>query len=74
MARTIKLQIAGMHCASCEKLVAMELQEIPGVEGSKIDAQTGQGMVRAGDGVGDDQIIAAVAKAGYEGRIIPAGA
>ena len=69
MSRTVKLQIEGMHCASCEKIITKELQEVPGVESIKIDSQTGRGAFIAGEEAGDEQIIAAVRRAGYQGRI-----
>ena len=70
MARTIKLRIEGMHCESCEKIITMELQEIPGVESAKINSQTGAGLVMVREEVSDAQIIAAVVKAGYQSRIV----
>ena len=34
-------RVSGMHCASCEKILRMDIGEIPGVKGVKANAATG---------------------------------
>lgn len=70
MDKNIKLKISGMHCGSCEKIIEMELQEIPGFKSAKINSQAGEGEVVVDEKVGDDQIIQAVQKAGYGASIV----
>lgn len=69
MERIIKLQIEGMHCQSCAEVITLELNEIPGIKSAKINSQTKEGTVVAAGKVGDARIIAAVSRAGYNGRI-----
>ena len=45
MKKTIELKISGMHCQSCEKLIAQELAELNGVIDSKINYSSGRGLV-----------------------------
>src|SRR3989339_439503 len=66
----IILNISGMHCASCEKIISLELQEVPGVESVKIDYQSGEAVIEATPGVDKDAIVAAIKKAGYDAQII----
>lgn len=70
MDRTIKLKITGMHCGSCEKIIEMELRDIPGLKSVKINFQSGEGDVVVGREVSDDQIVQAVQRAGYGANII----
>lgn len=70
MNEKITLKIEGMHCASCEKLVSLELKEVPGVLSAKIDFQKGTGIVET-TGLADEQeILAAVERAGYKAEIV----
>jgi len=71
MDKTIKLQIEGMHCGSCAKIIEMELEEIAGVKSVKIDSRDKSGEVTIEEGAVDESaIIAAIVKAGYRGTVI----
>jgi len=70
MDRTIKLKIEGMHCVSCEKIIGIELSDIQGVRSTKIDFQAGTGEVIVDQNISDEQIIAAIFKAGYKGEVV----
>jgi P-type Cu+ transporter len=71
MSKTIKLQIEGMHCGSCEKIIEMELKELVGVKSIKIDSASKSGEVVIEDGaIQEDEIVAAIARAGYKGIIV----
>lgn len=63
------LTISGMHCQSCEKLIATELSEVPGVIFSKIDYAAGNGIVEAAPQTTEALIIEAVKKAGYKAQV-----
>ena len=70
MEKIVKLHIEGRHCGSCEKIIEMELAEVPGLKSSKISFQANEGEVVVEQGVGDQQIIEAIRRAGYVGKII----
>ncbi|MEK9165623.1 MAG: cation transporter, partial [Patescibacteria group bacterium] len=69
MQKTI-LKISGMHCASCEKLIEMELSGVNGVKSAKIDSALGQGEVLAEKKVSDALLLEAVKTAGYQAEIM----
>lgn len=71
MKKEISLKIAGMHCASCEKIISEELKELPGILEVKIDSAHGRGMITANESVSGDQIVDAIKKAGdYKTEIV----
>ncbi len=57
-----------MHCASCEKIIGMELSAIPGISNVTIDVANGTGALEATPEVNNDAIIGAIQKAGSEYR------
>ncbi|MCX8197043.1 MAG: cation transporter [Candidatus Micrarchaeota archaeon] len=59
------LYIEGMHCASCEKLIAMNLLKIAGVKAVKADAQKGIVEIE-GEGYDLAVVRKAVQAAGYK--------
>lgn len=60
-----------MHCASCEKLIASELNELPGIHHSTITtADKGGGVMFDDTLVDTKQILFAVKKAGYKARVM----
>jgi len=67
--KNINLKIEGMHCESCEKIIKMEIEEVPGVLESKIDSKIGTGNIKVEDSVEGEVIIEAVKKAGYKAEI-----
>lgn len=64
MKERVILTIHGMHCASCEKIIGMELEEIPGLKVIKIDATQGTGEIEVESSITDNQIFTAIKKAG----------
>ncbi len=59
-------QIAGMHCKSCEILVAQHLRKIPGVDGVRVNYSTGIATIEHRGLVPDRAVIAAaIRNAGY---------
>jgi len=69
----IILKISGMHCASCEKIITIELKEVEGVEVVKVNHQTGEAVIEAEAETDKNAIIDAVKKAGYEAQIVKGG-
>ncbi|HZQ66550.1 MAG TPA: heavy metal translocating P-type ATPase [Gaiellaceae bacterium] len=70
-ATEVKLQIEGMHCASCASRVEHELNELDGVEAT-VNLMTEQATVHCDDGVPVEALIGAVESAGYGARMAPA--
>ena len=70
MEKAVKLKIEGMHCGSCEKIIGMEFSEIPGFKSSKINFKTGEGEIVVDQTVSNEQITAAIIKAGYKGKVV----
>ena len=65
--REIKLEIAGMTCASCVGRVERALKRVPGVVAAEVNLATERARVTAADGtVTAEQLAGAVRKAGYE--------
>ncbi|CAL8477265.1 heavy metal translocating P-type ATPase [Caballeronia sp. S22] len=64
--RTAELAVSGMTCASCVARVEKVLRRVPGVESVAVNLATEKATVHANGAVTDDQLVAAVAKAGYD--------
>jgi Cu+-exporting ATPase len=63
------LQIAGMTCASCVGRVEKALRQVPGVVSANVNLASERATVDAVGDVPDEQLIAAVADAGYEATV-----
>lgn len=63
---TKTVPVKGMHCASCELLIAEELEAIPGVESAQASLKTNSATVVSAQRVSDAAIADAVKAAGYE--------
>lgn len=61
-----KFNISGMHCASCAILIEKELKKLAGVSSANVNFASETATVVAEPHVVAEQIIAAVAKAGYQ--------
>lgn len=60
-----KIHIQGMHCRSCEILIEDELRKIPGVRQVSVSHQTGVADVSYKHKLYEEDVFAAVKKAGY---------
>ena len=58
--------IKGMHCASCELLIAEELESIPGVASAQASLKSNLATIMSAEQVSDKDIESAVQAAGYE--------
>jgi len=58
-------KVKGMHCPSCEKLLQMDIGDIPGVKSVKADWKKGAVEVD-GDKVDAGAVKKAITGAGYE--------
>ena len=68
----IHLGIEGMTCASCVGRVERALQKVPGVAEATVNLATERAMARVEPGTSPAALAAAVAKAGYEARVLDA--
>ena len=64
--KKIKLKIKGMHCKSCEMLIADALEEI-GVSNSRIDSNSGEAEIEFDDNkLSEQEIKETIKKEGYK--------
>ena len=70
--RTVSLSIGGMTCASCVARVEKKLGKLDGVSAS-VNLATESARVTAPSTVSDDDLLAAVARAGYSGALLDTG-
>ncbi|MFG5777490.1 heavy metal translocating P-type ATPase [Comamonas sp. J-3] len=70
----IELAVDGMTCASCVGRVERALKNVPGVQSAAVNLATERATVSASAGVSAEALRAAVAKAGYESRLVADGA
>lgn len=66
----IDLSVQGMTCASCVGRVERALAAVPGVARASVNLATEQAHIQTASGVTDDALVQAVAKAGYEARVL----
>jgi Cu+-exporting ATPase len=65
----LKLEIKGMHCTSCEKIIGMELKDLKGIENIKISNKKGIGEMDIDPSkVTVEEILKAIKNAGYEAK------
>jgi P-type Cu+ transporter len=64
--KKVKVQITGMHCASCSKIMEMTFAKVPGVENSSVNPVTGNAFIEIENSVTKDQLKKAVKDAGYQ--------
>jgi len=64
-----KIDIEGMHCASCVAAVEKSLKKVPGVEFAAVNLATESATVEYDrDAVDADALLGAIANAGYKGQ------
>jgi len=68
--RTAEFSVGGMTCASCVARVEKMLRRVPGVDSVAVNLATERATVHASQTVTDDQLVAAITKAGYEAALI----
>jgi Cu+-exporting ATPase len=67
---TIELSVSGMTCASCVGRVEKALKAVPGVSAATVNLATERAQVTATGGTSPNALIQAVAKAGYEAKVL----
>ena len=71
MSDTIKklYAIEGMHCKSCAMSIDWELEDVPGIADARTSYTDNRTEVMLDpDVVSDDDVLAAIARAGFEAR------
>ena len=63
---TTEYKVTGMTCGHCENHVREEVEQISGVTGIDVSAQTGKLMITSDAELNDADVVAAVDEAGYE--------
>ncbi|MEM3113350.1 MAG: heavy metal-associated domain-containing protein [Candidatus Pacearchaeota archaeon] len=61
-----KIEIQGMHCASCASNIEKSLRKVPGVRNVTVSLMTRKGFVECDEKVKDEELKKAVARAGYK--------
>lgn len=65
----VELQVDGMTCASCVGRVEKALKAVEGVRSASVNLATEKAVIVADASVTADQLIQAVAKAGYDAKV-----
>ena len=61
-----KLEISGMHCASCASNIERSLKKTPGVKSASVSLLLKRGTAECEDSVSDEELKKAVSRAGYK--------
>ncbi len=64
--KRVKLAILGMHCGSCAGNIERSMKKVVGVKSCSVSMMTNKGIVEAEDGVSEEDMKKAVARAGYK--------
>ena len=64
--KKLKLTINGMHCASCASNIERSVKKVSGVKSCTVSLMTNKGFVDCDENVSDENLIKAVARAGYK--------
>lgn len=71
MKHKLTLNIEGMHCTSCEKILKAELGDLPGVLNSEVTFEKKSGSILYDtEKISNDKIIAKIQELGYQSEIV----
>jgi Cu+-exporting ATPase len=70
MVKKIKIDIGGMHCASCAANIERSLKKIKEVKNAKVNLISNKAYIEAEEGVRKEDLIKAVEKPGYQVKSI----
>ncbi|WP_375688682.1 heavy metal translocating P-type ATPase [Pseudooceanicola sp. LIPI14-2-Ac024] len=71
---TISLSLPGIHCATCISGVEGALARVPGVQSARVNLTLKRASIRADAGIGAEDLVAVLERAGYEAHELDAGA
>lgn len=63
--KKVKIDIEGMHCASCASNIERSLSKVPGVKNIRISLLMKKGYADVEDSVKEEEIVKAVKRTGY---------
>lgn len=63
--KKVKIEIEGMHCASCASNIERSLKKVNGVKDAIVSVMTRKGFVECDSNVTDEELKHAVKRAGY---------
>jgi Cu+-exporting ATPase len=63
----VRLEVDGMHCASCASSIESSLGRVRGVQSAHVNLDAGEAEV-VGEGLARDELIEAVRRKGYDAR------
>ena len=72
--RAVTLRIGGMTCASCVRRVERALNRVEGVDEASVNFASATARVSLGEGIGADDLVQAVERAGYDAAELDASA
>ena len=67
--KKIKLNIEGMHCASCANNIERIVKKMPGVNSCNVNLLMKKGYIECSDEVKEGDIVNKIEKAGYEAKV-----
>lgn len=74
MKKHIEINIKGMSCGACEKIISMELGDLAGTDVKEISAQKGEAKITFDSNeISEQEIIKVIEDLGYEAKISTAG-
>lgn len=69
--KTIKLQIEGMHCDSCGKVITMDLEALAGIEKVQIDQKAKLAEVVFDENkTNEEEILKTIKDSGYTPKLL----
>lgn len=69
--KTLKVKIANMHCASCGKIITMDLQEMEGIQSVIINDQDKTGEIVFDENkVNEEKILQTISGSDYQATIL----
>ncbi|MBI4973590.1 heavy-metal-associated domain-containing protein [Candidatus Roizmanbacteria bacterium] len=66
MIQTTRLQLSGMTCGACEKVITKRLKTIEGVQDVSVSAQSGQTSISATRSITNDEVTKALQNTHYK--------
>ncbi len=63
--KKVKIEISGMHCASCAANIERSLKKIKGVKNINVSLLMKKGNVECEDNISDEELKHAIKRAGY---------
>jgi sulfite exporter TauE/SafE/copper chaperone CopZ len=65
MIAKLEVEIVGMHCKACEKIIAENLSELDGVKDVKVSLKKARAVILSEDELDINNVIKAISRAGY---------